>query len=75
MCGFGTFTWANGQTYQGYYKKDKKNGKGKLKLVDGTIIKGKWIEGKIHGNSIVIRNNIQTIIKWEYGVECPLTEN
>lgn len=49
MDGEGKFVWNNGQTFEGNYKDDKKNGKGKLTLEDKTVIEGTWINGKIEG--------------------------
>lgn len=47
MHGLGAFHWPNGQVYRGYYECDKKHGKGQLSLCDGTVIKGRWIDGRL----------------------------
>jgi hypothetical protein len=47
MHGFGVFKWPNGQIFSGDYLEDKKNGKGELTLSDGTIVRGKWLNGKL----------------------------
>lgn len=47
MHGIGIFQWPNGQIYKGNYEHDKKHGKGQLTLCDGTVMKGRWIEGKL----------------------------
>ena len=47
MHGLGIFYWPNGQIFKGHYQNDKKEGKGELKLFDGTVIKGKWRGGKL----------------------------
>lgn len=60
MEGYGVFTWSNGQTFKGFYKNEKKNGKGELTLSDGTIIKGTWRDGKLEGSSEVFKNG-----KWK----------
>ena len=47
MSGMGTFTWPSGQIFKGMYSGDRKHGKGELKLSDGTLIKGEWVEGRL----------------------------
>ena len=43
--GKGTFTWANGDSYCGYWQDDNYHGKGILNK-DGIIKDGNWVEGK-----------------------------
>lgn len=47
MHGFGIFKWPNGQIFKGNYECDKKQGKGELILADGTVVNGRWINGKL----------------------------
>ena len=47
MHGLGVFKWPNGQIFSGKYLEDKKNGKGELILSDGTIVRGRWLNGKL----------------------------
>lgn len=58
MDGYGTFTWPDGRSYDGYviyiiiiikYIKDKKNGFGDFTYSDGSMYKGNWINGKENG--------------------------
>lgn len=35
--GYGKYTWSDGRSYEGYWKNGKQHGKGKFKLLDGTI--------------------------------------
>jgi len=56
MHGYGIFKWSNGQIFKGNYHFEKKHGKGELRLVDGTIIKGNWDNGRLEGESIVMKN-------------------
>jgi hypothetical protein len=49
MEGEGKFTWPDGRTYKGEYKRDKKDGYGIFEWDDGRIYKGNWKEGKQNG--------------------------
>ena len=69
MDGCGFFTWPNGQLFRGYYEVDKKHGKGELVLADGTIVRGRWINGKLEGNSEVIQNGVIKRVLWRDGVQ------
>lgn len=69
MHGFGTFTWPNGQIFSGEYEADKKNGRGELTLNDGTVVKGKWLNGKLEGMSEIWKNGSVTKVRWKDGVE------
>lgn len=43
MCtGFGEFTNKNMESYKGYFKDNKRHGKGLLRLPDGRTVKGIW---------------------------------
>lgn len=68
MDGFGVFTWPNGQVFKGNYEKEKKQGQGQLRLADGTLIKGNWVDGRLEGQSDVIKNGQKTKIMWKNGV-------
>lgn len=72
MHGLGLFQWPNGQTFYGYYENDKKHGKGQLTLSDGTLIKGRWIEGKLEGLSEVVKDGAILQVRWRDGVQVNL---
>jgi len=40
MNGYGSFSWSNGNKYEGEFVNDKKNGKGKFTWPDGRIYDG-----------------------------------
>ncbi len=46
MHGTGVFTWPDGRKFEGEYKNDRRDGKGKLTEADGTEIIGTWKAGK-----------------------------
>lgn len=41
--------YANGQSYQGYFTNDSKNGHGVYRWLDGRKYDGQWLNGKQHG--------------------------
>jgi hypothetical protein len=47
--GNGTYTYANGDVYEGQFKNDKQYGKGKLTMPDGTVQEGIWSGDKLTG--------------------------
>ncbi|KAF0974074.1 hypothetical protein FDP41_006684 [Naegleria fowleri] len=54
--GHGSFTYSNGDVFEGHWEKDKKHGKGMYyfgSLKSGTNFKGEWIEGKKHGTGVM----------------------
>ena len=40
--GYGTYTWENGNKYEGNWKHYMRNGHGKLTTVDGEVYEGEW---------------------------------
>ena len=50
--GRGLQLWANGSKYEGYWKGDKANVKGKLTHPNGDVYEGEWLEDKAHGYGI-----------------------
>lgn len=49
--GVGTYTFANGATYNGNWENNKPHRDGTLTLTNGTIIKGNWEEGQLISTS------------------------
>ena len=47
--GNGTYTYANGDVYEGQFKHDKPYGKGKLTKPDGTVEEGTWSGTRLTG--------------------------
>jgi len=47
--GFGIQLWADGSKYEGNWKDDMANGKGRLIHVDGDVYEGDWKDDKAHG--------------------------
>jgi len=58
MDGYGLYTWKNGNSYDGYWKCSKRNGYGKLILVDEEeVYDGEWKEGMKHGKGKLIEES------------------
>lgn len=47
--GNGTYTYTNGDVYEGQFKNNKRYGKGKLTLLNGTVQEGIWFGDKMTG--------------------------
>jgi hypothetical protein len=45
--GWGKFTWANGEMYEGEFRNDIRHGPGTYKHPSGKMGKFMWIEGQI----------------------------
>lgn len=52
--GFGTYTWANGEIYSGYWLNNKRNGVGINKFADGRRYDGEWKDDLKHGFGIEV---------------------
>ncbi len=51
--GFGKTKYKNGSMYEGYYRKNKKHGKGKYTFSDGhQYYNGEWKNNKRHGHGL-----------------------
>ena len=50
--GRGIQVWTDGSRYEGYWKEDKANVKGKLTHSDGDVYEGEWLEDKAHGYGV-----------------------
>ena len=49
MFGVGTFTWPNGNVYDGQWKEDRREGTGTQRDMDGSVYAGQWLSNKKHG--------------------------
>jgi hypothetical protein len=47
--GRGIQYWLDGSKYEGYWKNDKANVRGRLIHADGDIYEGEWLDDKAHG--------------------------
>ncbi len=47
--GRGIQIWSDGSKYEGYWKDDKANVRGKLVHSDGDVYEGEWLDDKAHG--------------------------
>jgi|APSaa5957512535_1039671.scaffolds.fasta_scaffold216939_2 hypothetical protein len=54
MEGNGHFIWADGRTYEGQFKDDKKSGYGIFYWGDGRKFEGTWLNGKMNGEGTYI---------------------
>ena len=50
--GRGIQVWTDGSRYEGYWKEDKANVRGKLTHSDGDVYEGEWLEDKAHGYGV-----------------------
>jgi hypothetical protein len=50
--GKGVQTWVDGSIYEGYWRKDKANGRGRLIHADGDVYTGDWKDDKAHGYGV-----------------------
>ena len=61
MCAcLGTFTYADGASYEGEYAEDKMHGKGTWTYADGTefkVYQGEFLHGKRHGRGKITYTN------------------
>ena len=46
--GFGSFYWADGNKYEGFWKNDNANGRGTLIHCDGDVYEGEWKESPVY---------------------------
>jgi hypothetical protein len=56
MCVKGQYIWANRTVYVGEFKKNKKQGRGKIKYFNGDTYDGEWGGGLMHGIGTYIWN-------------------
>jgi hypothetical protein len=69
--GFGIFIYddSSGESrYEGYWAKDKKNGKGLIKLKDGSVYDGQFKDGFYHDSGVMKWSNGNTYDgRWKKG--------
>lgn len=46
--------WPDGSCYQGFWKNNKANGKGRLIHSDGDVYIGDWVDDKAEGDGVYI---------------------
>lgn len=67
MDGKGRYIWPDGRSYEGEYKRDKKEGYGIFSWADGRKYEGEWLKGKQHGTGCYTANGQTKKGKWEHG--------
>ncbi|MCH1548312.1 MAG: retroviral-like aspartic protease family protein [Flavobacteriaceae bacterium] len=55
--GYGIMIFNNGVTFEGNFKKDVKEGKGKITFIDGSFYNGEWINDKREGLGVFMKPN------------------
>lgn len=57
---FGIFekVWPDGSSYEGFWKQDAMEGKGKMIHVDGDIYEGEWLQDMAHGKGSYLHHGI-----------------
>lgn len=66
---FGKVKYPNGDFYNGYCKGGKRNGQGKLTILNGETYVCNWINDRKNGNGSVIFKKIQTQFFWNNDTE------
>ena len=64
----GTYTWSDGDKYEGEFKDGKQHGQGTLTSPDGSQWRGDWIDNK-PWNIIEFDNEQHIIGMWLNGIE------
>ena len=67
MNGFGRYTYANGQIYEGNYVNGIKEGKGKLIYPNGFVYDGDFVGGKPRGNANIISGGKNIPVQYSDG--------
>ena len=55
--GVGIQIWPDGSKYEGMWRKDKANGRGRMTHANGDMYEGQWREDKANGHGIFIDAN------------------
>ena len=53
--GFGTYTWSDGQHFEGYWENDVRHGKGTVTFNNGETLSGNWTNGML--NDTVVKRS------------------
>ena len=71
-CGFGKYDLPNDDFYQGEFKNDLFNGKGKYISIEGTIYICEFIDGKKNGKGKIIydKKNLEETLYWKNDKIC-----
>jgi hypothetical protein len=67
MEGYGYFKFADGKSYEGFYKSDKKHGYGIFTWLNGKRYEGWWVEGKQQGYGILADEKRKQYGLWKDG--------
>lgn len=68
--GYGTCIKKTGSFYEGFWDKDKQNGKGRLIHSNCKVYEGEWLDNVAHGNGFYIDTNDNRYEgDWEYGLK------
>ena len=66
--GWGTFIWANGDRYDGEWKRDMPHGQGTLVWADGSRYEGHWERGQRKGKGTYFSSKGYSITgEWKQG--------
>jgi hypothetical protein len=49
---FGHQYWPDGSLYEGFWKADRANGRGRLIHSDGDVYEGDWVDDKAEGHGV-----------------------
>ena len=55
--GYGIQVWRDGSKYEGQWKRDMANGKGRLIHADGDVYEGDWCNDKAHGRGLYVHTD------------------
>ena len=50
--GYGIQIWSDGSKYEGWWRDNKANGRGRLIHADGDVFEGEWKDDKAHGYGV-----------------------
>ena len=73
--GKGINKYSDGSIFEGYYKNGQKHGIGIYKWPNGKIIKGNWVNNKLHGNAFFEEDNKKFNITFRFGKIISVSES
>ena len=68
----GTYTYADGSSFSGNFFKNKKDGKGVLKLASGITIKANWVDDMLEGKGTISEGDNSIEVKFHMNVAIPV---